>query len=143
MELLVPNLYTNYAHTPEKIRGGMSTALEIAKQNSQDLVVLYEPLTNRRQHFIKDEYKDVFAGAKKLYWVPTYLAREDPDLPLLTPAELITCISDPSIASPAELNDELLQHIRNHLQNGDLVVAMGAAGGRSMDEWLRNRFVVQ
>ncbi len=141
MELLAPNLYTNYAHTPEKIKGGMSAALEIAKAQGQELVVIYEPLTNRRQHYIKDDYKDSFAGAKKLYWIPSYLAREDPNLPTLTPEELITHLSDPRIAEPATLDEKLEATIRDHLQKGDLVVAMGASGTGSMDEWLRERFV--
>jgi UDP-N-acetylmuramate--alanine ligase len=137
MELLAPNLYSNYAHTPEKIRGGMSAALELAAKNKQDVVIVYEPLTNRRQHHIKNDYKDSFAGAKKLYWVRSYLAREDPSLPVLTPAELIPYLSDPSIAEPADINNSLLQAIRSHLQNGDMVVAMGASGAGSLDEWLR------
>lgn len=140
MEQLAPNLYTNYAHTPEKIVGGMSTALELAKQRAQDVVVIYEPLTNRRQHYIKNDYRGSFAGAKKLYWVPTYLAREDPNLPVLTPAELIQNLSDPGLAEPAALNDELLARIHEHLQRGDMVVAMGASGAGSMDEWLRQHF---
>ena len=140
MEQLAPNLYTNYAHTPEKIKGGMSAALEIAQANGQELVVIYEPLTNRRQHYIKDDYKDCFAGAKKLYWIPSYLAREDPSLPILTPAELIPHLSDPSIAEPAKMDDALLGRIREHLAQGALVVAMGASGPGSMDEWLRQHF---
>jgi UDP-N-acetylmuramate--alanine ligase len=137
MEQLKPHLYTNYAHTPEKILGGMSTALELAKANNKDVVIIYEPLTNRRQHHIKHEYKNSFEGAKKLYWVRTYLAREDPNLPLLTPAELIDHLDDPSIATPAEIDDKLIQTIKEHLAKGDIVVAMGASGGGSLDEWLR------
>lgn len=140
MEKLADNLYTNYAHTPEKIRGGMSTALEIAEQEQKDIVIIYEPLTNRRQHYIKDEYKDCFAGAKKLYWVPSYLAREDPNMPLLTPEQLIPHLADPSIAEPAKIDDNLLAAIERHRQNGDIVVAMGASGGGSLDEWLRKHF---
>jgi UDP-N-acetylmuramate--alanine ligase len=140
MEALAPNLYTNYAHTPEKIEGGMSAALEIAKQHNQDLVIVYEPLTNRRQHYIKDDYKGAFSGAKKLYWVPTYLAREDPNLPLLTPAELIPHLTNATIAEPAKLDGALLAVIRRHIDEGDLVVAMGASGTGSLDEWLREHF---
>ncbi len=140
MELLAPNLYTNYAHTPEKILGGMSAAQEMLAGTGRKLVVIYEPLTNRRQHYIKDQYQDCFKGASKLYWVPSYLAREDPSLPLLTPAELITYLSDPSMAEPAELNDALLANIRRHLADGDLVLAIGASGGGSLDEWLRQHF---
>jgi len=140
MERLAPNLYTNYAHTPEKIKGGMSAALEMAAEAGQDLIIIYEPLTNRRQLYIKDDYKDTFAGAAKVYWVPTYLAREDPDVAVLSPAELIPYLSDPSIAEPAAIDDTLAAHIREHLDQGALVVAMGAAGGGSLDEWLRERF---
>lgn len=140
MEMLTSGLYSNYAHTPEKIRGGMSAALEIAEEAGKKLIVIYEPLTNRRQHYIKQDYQDCFAGASKLYWVPTYLAREDPDLPVLTPAELIPYISNAAVAEPAELNSALRERIRQHLDAGDLVVAMGAAGGGSLDEWLRTQF---
>lgn len=140
MERLADNLYSNYAHTPEKIRGGMSAALEMAAEGKQQLVVIYEPLTNRRQHYIKEEYKDCFAGANKLYWVPTYLAREDPAQPVLSPADLIPYLDDPSIAEPALLDNELESRIRRHISQGDLVVAMGAAGGGSLDEWLRKHF---
>jgi UDP-N-acetylmuramate--alanine ligase len=140
MEKLADNLYTNYAHTPEKIRGGMSTALEIAEQEHKDVVIIYEPLTNRRQYYIKDDYKDCFAGAKKLYWVPSYLAREDPDMPVLTPEQLIPHLADPSIAEPAKIDEHLRKAIEHHRQNGDIVVAMGASGGGSLDEWLRKHF---
>jgi UDP-N-acetylmuramate-alanine ligase len=139
MEQLLPHLFTNYAHTPEKILGGMSTALELAKKHGKSVVIIYEPLTNRRQHHIKHEYKGTFTGAKKLYWVRTYLAREDPNLPLLTPADLINHLDDPAIAAPAEIDDALAETIKQHLQQGDMVVAMGASGGGSLDEWLRTK----
>lgn len=140
MELLTENLYTDYAHTPEKIRGAMSAALEQAARNDQKLVVVYEPLTNRRQHFMLDEYKDCFAGADTLYWIPSYLAREDPGQAILTPAELITHLSDPSIAVPHERDDELAAIIQNHLSQGHMVVGMAGGGGNSLDEWLRKHF---
>lgn len=138
MEMLAPNLYTNYAHTPEKIKGGMLTAKELA--GGKKIVVIYEPLTNRRQHFIKEDYKDCFNGASKIYWVPTYLAREDPNLPVLTPAQLIPYISDSDIAESAEIDNTLLNKIKQHLATGDIVIAMTASGAGSLDEWLRNHF---
>jgi UDP-N-acetylmuramate--alanine ligase len=129
MEQLAPNLYTNYAHTPEKIKGGMSAALEIAAKNNQQLVIIYEPLTNRRQHYIKDDYKDSFAG--------TYLAREDPSLELLAPADLIKYLDDPSIAEPTEIDDNLAKTIHDYLTQGKVVAVFGASGAGSLDEWLR------
>lgn len=141
MEQIAPNLYSDYAHTPEKVRGAMSVALEQAELNNQDLVVVYEPLTNRRQHYMLDEYKDCFAGATKVYWVPSYLAREDPSQPILTPAELITHLSDPSIAEAHERDDALFATIKKHLERGNMVVAMAGGGGNSLDEWLRNKLI--
>jgi UDP-N-acetylmuramate--alanine ligase len=55
MEQIVPNLFSDYAHTPEKIVGAMSAAREMAAETGQKLVVIYEPLTNRRQHYIMDQ----------------------------------------------------------------------------------------
>jgi UDP-N-acetylmuramate--alanine ligase len=140
MEKLVPNLYTDYAHTPEKIRGAMSVALEMASQAGQNVVVIYEPLTDRRQHFIIDEYKDCFAGAKTLYWIPSYLAREDPDQKILSPEELISHLADPSIAKVADKDEKLEQIIKRHILDNDMVVAMNGGGSGSLDEWLRQRF---
>jgi len=140
MEELKPNLYTDYAHTPEKIEGAMSTALEIARELKQKVVVVYEPLTNRRMHYTREQHRDVFKGASAIYWVPSYLAREDPAQAILSPAELIQDLNPEliEIAKPMELNDQLKAVIKSHLENGDLVVAMSGGGGNSLDEWLRS-----
>lgn len=140
MEQIKPGLYSDYAHTPEKIRGAMSVALEMAAETSQKLVVVYEPLTNRRQHYILDSYKDCFSGADKLYWIPSYLAREDPAQRVITPAEMISHLDDSSIAEPMERDTALKQAIQKHLGNGDMVVAMAGGGGDSLDDWLRAEF---
>ncbi|HET8709226.1 MAG TPA: Mur ligase domain-containing protein [Candidatus Saccharimonadales bacterium] len=160
MEQIAPHLYSDYAHTPEKIRGAMSVALDIASklakstpvkgqtfcersdlaQNSPRIIVVYEPLTNRRQHYMLDDYADCFAGAAHVYWTPSYLAREDPAQRIIPPEELISHLADPSIAEPAELNEKLKRAIQQHVANGDMVVAMAGGGGGSLDEWLRQEF---
>jgi len=142
MELLAENLYSDYAHTPEKITGAMSAALEFAAAHDQKLVVVYEPLTNRRQHYMMDEYKNCFEGADTVYWVPSYLAREDPNQPILTPEELVTHLSDPSIAVPHARDEELAKIIQAHRDAGHMVVGMAGGGGNSLDEWLRQHFVM-
>lgn len=140
MEQIAPNLYSDYAHTVEKIRGAMSVATEMAADSGQPLIVIYEGLHNRRQHYIMHDYKDVFSGATQVYWVPSYLAREDPSQRVIPPAELITHLADPTIAVPAELDDDLKRTIQAHLTKGDMVVAMSGGGGGSLDEWLRREF---
>lgn len=135
-EKIAPNLYSDYAHTIPKIAG----CLQQAKELSDNVVVVYEPLTNRRQEFIKDEYANLFSGIKKLYWVPSYLAREDPDAHVFTPAELIENMTNKEVAEPAELNEELVRVIKLELAKGALVVCISGGGGGSLDEWLRQQF---
>ena len=140
MEEIIPNLYSDYAHTPEKIRGAMSVATEMAQESGQDLVVVYEPLTNRRQHYMKDDYKDVFSGVSRLYWIPSYLAREDPDQRVIAPSEMIASLSDPTIAVPMERDEKLKSVIDEHLAKGDIVVCMAGGGGGSLDDWIHQEF---
>lgn len=141
-EKIAENLYSDYAHTPDKIRGVMSVALETAQKTGQRIIIIYEPLTNRRMHYMKEQHKDVFDGVDVLYWVPTYLAREDPTQPVLKPAELIKYLDEPSrvVARATELDDKLKEAIRKHLANGDLVIGLSGGGGGSLDEWLRENF---
>jgi UDP-N-acetylmuramate--alanine ligase len=140
MEKISENLYSDYAHTPEKVRGAMSVAGEMAAESGQRLVVVYEPLTNRRQHYMLDAYGDCFNGADQLYWIPSYLAREDPAQRIIPPAELISHLADPSIAQPMERDEELKKTIQRHLEEGAMVVCMAGGGGNSLDDWLRKEF---
>jgi UDP-N-acetylmuramate--alanine ligase len=138
-EQIVPRLITDYAHTAPKIRGALQMAKEVAGEN---VVVVYEGLHNTRQHFMKDDLPHLFDGTKKLYIVPSYLAREDPSLPTLSPQDLKQLL-DPEIQTrtePAELNERLQGAIQEHLDQGDLVLCLTAGGGNSLDDWLRQKF---
>jgi UDP-N-acetylmuramate-alanine ligase len=139
-ERLAAKLYTDYAHTPPKIRGALQLAHEVAGSN---VVVIYEGLHNTRQHFIMDELADLFDGVKQLYVVPSYLAREDKDLDLLTPDKLLDLLSNSSKtkAHAAGLDAGLKASIQTHLDSGDLVLCLSAGGSGSLDEWLRREFV--
>ena len=90
---------------------------------------------------MKEQYLHCFDGAKKLYWVPSFLAREDPNQPILTPEQLIPYMNSPNIAEPAQLDEDLKIHIQNHIKNGSMVVAMSGGGAGSLDEWLRSEFL--
>lgn len=138
-EQIIPNLITDYAHTVPKIRGALQSAQEVAGEN---VVVVYEGLHNTRQHFMKQDLKHLFDGVKKLYIVPSYLAREDPNLPLLTPQNLKELLNPVTQArtEPAALDEALRDNIRRHLDAGDLVLCITAGGGNSLDEWLRQTF---
>lgn len=138
-EQIAPGVYTDYAHTPPKIRGAIQLGHEIAQDR---LVVVYEGLHNTRQHFIKDELRGLFNDIKALYIVPTYLAREDANLVLWTPADLQKQLSldVQKFTHPAELNEGLCTIIKQHVAAGDTVLCLTAGGGGSLDEWLRQNF---
>lgn len=138
-EQIIPGLYTDYAHTPAKIRGALQLAHEVAGEH---IVVVYEGLHNTRQHFIKDELAHLFDGVKKLYIVPSYLAREDESLKLLTPDDLKLLLSSgaQAVTQPAQLSPQLAQNIQDDLSHGNTVLCLTAGGGGSLDEWLRHEF---
>ncbi len=136
-EKISNNIYSDYAHTPEKIKGALQTASEEAGDN---VVVVYEGLHNTRQHFIREDLKHLFDDVKKLYIVPSYLAREDESLEILTPEKLVALSSKPEKSEPMQLDNNLKIKIANHADNGDLVLCLTAGGGGSLDEWLREEF---
>lgn len=140
LEKIADNIYSDYAHTPAKIRGALQVAEEAASNNLGKVVVVYEGLHNTRQHFIKDQLPQLFAGVKKLYIVPSYRAREDESLEDLSPDKLAALISQPEDVEAADLDEALKQSIAAHAAAGDLVICLSAGGGGSLDEWVRQQF---
>lgn len=133
-EKLDDNLYTDYGHHPEEI----AATLQMAKELSNDVVLVYQPHQNWRQHFIKDQYTDQFEEANAVYWLPTYLTRENPNQEILTPQELTQHLTNKAAVHFAELDDTLWEIIQNARKNGKLVLCMGAG---SIDSWVRNKLV--
>ena len=132
MEQIDEGIYTDYGHHPAEI----AATLQAAREMSDHVTLVYQPHQNRRQHLIRDEYTDeTFASADDIYWVPTYLSREDPDLAILSPTELAARLN-PAKVHIAELDDTLWQHIIDARNNGSTVVCMGAG---SIDEWVREK----
>ena len=100
-------------------------------------MVVYQPHQNTRQHEVRDEYMKAFLGADKIYWLPTYLTRENPDLSVLSPEELISGLVNKNVAEVAELGDELAEKLREYVADGYLVILMTAGPA---DGWLREKF---
>src|SRR5690606_21118578 len=122
-------------HHPEEI----AATLQMAREISNDVVLVYQPHQNWRQHFVRDHYTDMqFSAASDVYWLPTYLTRENPDQPILSPEELTKNITRKDSLHFAELNDALWQTIENARQQQKLVLLMGAG---SIDEWARRHIV--
>ncbi len=131
-ERLDDNLYSDYGHHPIEI----AATLQLARELSDRVVLVYQPHQNVRQHEIQDQYTDQFELAETVYWLPTYLSREDPALPILTPGDLTLHVTNKDAFRAADLDMELWHTIQTARQNGALVLGMGAG---SIDSWLRQR----
>lgn len=136
-EKLTEGIYTDYAHHPEEIKATMDVALdEMDLKSLKGVVVIYQPHQNTRQHEVQDLYYDAFIGADKIFWLPTYLTREDPNLPVLTPIDFINQLNNAEAAEAAELDDKLFEEILKYRDEGYLVILMTAGPA---DEWLRKK----
>ena len=136
-EKLVDGIYTDYAHHPEEIAVTVEVAREQAKMDGRlGVVVVYQPHQNTRQHEVFRGYLHAFDGAEKVFWLPTYLTRENPELAILKPEDLYAGIE---MAEAAELGDKLFDEILKWRDNGYLVVLMTAGPA---DEWLRKKLGV-
>ena len=136
-ERIMDGLYSDYAHHPDEIKATIDVAKDEARlRGKKGIVVVYQPHQNTRQHEVRDEYPDAFCGAEKVLWLPTYLTREDPSLPVISAEEFVTQL-DGIDAEAVLLNDDLKMQIRKFLDGGLLVVLMTAGPA---DEWLRENF---
>lgn len=133
-EKLADNLYSDYGHHPAEIAATLQMACEL----SDHVVLVYQPHQNVRQHQIRDDYTDeVFADAHDVYWLPTYLSREDPSLETLTPEQLSSQVGGDKVHI-ADTDDTLWDDICRHRDAGHLVLIMGAG---SIDAWVRQNRV--
>lgn len=137
-ERIAEGVYSDYGHHPNEIKATVEMAKELRdRDNYTGLAVIYQPHQNTRQHKVRDGYLDAFNGADKVFWLPTYLTREDPNLEILTPENLISNLRNPEIAEPAELNDDLASKILQLKKQGWLILLLTAGPA---DGWLRKNF---
>lgn len=131
-EKLADNLYSDYGHHPTEI----AATLQMARELNDQVVLVYQPHQNIRQHEVRHLYTDCTALADTVYWLPTYLTREDPNLPILSPEGLTADLHNREAVHFAELNDELWQTITRERAASKLVLCMGAG---TIDGWVRDR----
>lgn len=137
-EKIADGVYSDYAHHPEEVRSTIQIANEEAKRiGAKGVVVVYEPHQNVRQHEVFKNYKDAFLGVKKLFWLPTFLSRENPELRVLTPNDFVRSLSNSEVAEEAKLDDGLEEKLRNYVSEKYLVLLMAAGPA---DKWLRELF---
>lgn len=135
-EKLSTNIYTDYAIHPIEI----AATIKMARELNNDIVVVYQPHQNVRQHAVRDQYADCFSEANDICWLPTYLTREDPNLHVLTPQELTAKIAEHEKVHYASLDDDLWQFVQLARDRGALVLFMGAG---NIDNWVREKIATK
>lgn len=130
-EKLVPGIYSDYGHHPIEI----AATLQLAREINDDVVLVYQPHQNIRQHELRTQYVDCFEQASEIYWLPTYLTREDHALSILTPEDLIENVTNRDAVHIAEMDEALWQNVQTARDRGALILFMGAG---TIDEWVRS-----
>lgn len=134
-EKIIDGAYSDYGHHPEEIKATVRMARELKERDGfTGVAIVYQPHQNTRQHEIKHLYKDAFIGADKVFWLPTYLTRENPDLEVLSQESLIAEMENPEIAESAKMDDKLAEKIKKLLAEKWLVVLVTAGPA---DTWFR------
>ena len=131
-EKIGDNLYSDYGHHPKEI----AATLQLARELSEHVVLVYQPHQNRRQTRIQKDYLGQFERADQTYWLPTYLSREDPDEPILSPEDLIKNLTNKDRVHIVDFSDALWDTIQQARAEGKLVLCMGAG---TIDGWVRER----
>lgn len=124
------NLYSDYGHHPVEI----AATLQLAREVSTQVVLVYQPHQNVRQHEIQDQYTDCMELADTIYWLPTYLTREDSALEILSPEHLTAHLTNQEALHIVDLDEELWDMIQSARHAGKLVLCMGAG---TIDAWVR------
>ncbi|MEX0668135.1 MAG: Mur ligase domain-containing protein [Candidatus Saccharimonadales bacterium] len=138
LEKIAENIYSDYAHHPTEI----AATLQALGEKFDKISVVYQPHQNIRQHQVRGMYKEAFIGTSQLYWLPTYLSREDPNLPVIEAQELLSEVDDNTLKSykaVVDMDDELVASLKKDLDDGYVVVFMGAG---SIDAWAKHQFAL-
>lgn len=126
--------YSDYAHHPEEVAATVEIAREEAERRGlKGVIAIYEPHQNIRQAELADDYAQSFIGVEKIYWLPTYLTRED-GRNVLKPEDFIEKLTNKKSAKAAELDEKLATELKNWHEKGYLILLMTAGPA---DAWLR------
>jgi len=137
-EKIAENIYSDYAHHPTEIAATLQLASEYIKINTPEskLIVVYQPHQNARQHQIKEHYSKCFNLADKIFWLPTYLTREDPDQKVLSGNNLTQDAEYKSRIEFIDFSNELFDKVNQEVKANNLVLLLGAG---TIDLWFREK----
>jgi UDP-N-acetylmuramate--alanine ligase len=120
-EKITERIYSDYAHHPTEIKA----TLELFSEISKNVVVVYQPHQNRRQHLVLEQYHNAFEESKAVYWLPTYLTREDNNQRVLEFEDFAKVINNAALHK-ANMDEELMHNLMKEYNKGAIILFLGA-----------------
>lgn len=116
------SVYDDYSHHPTEIRAAVAGAR--SRFPGRRLVLLFQPHTYSRTHYLLDQFLTAFAGVDSLFILETYAAREAiaEGMDAGTLAGRMT--SPPAVYLPSP--GEAIMRLATELRAGDVFFTMGA-----------------
>ncbi|WP_077865873.1 UDP-N-acetylmuramate--L-alanine ligase [Clostridium saccharobutylicum] len=113
----------DYAHHPTEIKATLSTAKKIHHNKTY---CIFQPHTYTRTKSLFDEFTHCFTDTDELILMDIYAAREK-DTGLVSSDELGDAIRATGVkCTNVHSHDEALEYVKSKLQDGDLLLTVGA-----------------
>ncbi len=113
------DIYIDYAHHPREIKASLSAARECTKG---DIYCVFEPHTYSRTAALFDDFAAAFDGAKKVFFVDIYAAREQNTYGVSSASLAEKCPVGEYTPSYEDAVRALLENVRA----GDMMLILGA-----------------
>jgi UDP-N-acetylmuramate--alanine ligase len=119
----------DYAHHPEEVKATLSTARSIIQSNGKGkIIAIFQPHRYSRLHDLFEQFTNCFKEADILYISEVYAAGED-KIEGYTHTSLVKAINNAYPKSDVHIleNPDKLEKIaKTHVEDGDIVLMMGA-----------------
>jgi len=113
------DIYDDYAHHPTEIEASLKTALSMPHNR---VWCVFQPHTYTRTRALEKEFILALSKADRLIMAPIYAARENP-IEGVTSEKIAKNVEN---AIYFEDMEKIADHVRDNIQDGDLVITMGA-----------------
>ncbi|MDG2292722.1 MAG: UDP-N-acetylmuramate--L-alanine ligase [Phycisphaerales bacterium] len=119
-------VYDDYAHHPTEIEQTLK-ALRTA-EDPERLVCVFQPHQHSRTRFLLDSFAESFASADEVIVPHIYFVRDsEVEKHKVSAVDLVDRLQERGVvARHIDTFDAIVAHLREHLQEGDLLVIMGA-----------------
>ena len=119
-------VYDDYAHHPTEIEQTLK-ALR-ASEDPERLVCVFQPHQHSRTRFLLDSFAESFASADEVIVPHIYFVRDsEVEKQRVSATDLVDRLQDRGVlARHIDSFDVIVDYLREHLEDGDLLVIMGA-----------------